>query len=272
MKIVAYELGDETMIGAVGQDEVVTQLSEIGAFWTDPTASLGRGGAVAGSLRALKQKPAVPPTARVICVGLNYRLHAAEAKAAIPETPVIFGRWARSLAADGDPAPVVEEKFDWEGELGVVIGRRMFRVDARQAMAGIFGYAACNDLSARTFQLQTSQWTLGKNSDASCPMSAIVTAQDVGDPGSGLRLVTRVNGKTVQDSTTADMIFSVGEIIAHVSQVMTLRPGDLIITGTPSGVGLALGWFLKPGDVVEVEIEKIGMVRTPIVAPPPATV
>lgn len=269
MKIVAYEAGTQTMIGSVGSEGAVTQLGEIGAFWTDPAALAKRGGGTpAGRLAALKQKPAVPLTGRVICVGLNYRQHAMEAKAPIPEVPVVFGRWAKTLIADGDAAPAVEQKFDWEGELGVVIGRRMFRVDAQQGLAGVFGYAACNDLSARTFQTQVSQWTLGKNSDASCPMSAIVTADEVGDPAKGLRLTTRVNGKTVQDSSTADMIFDVGQVIAHVSQVMTLDPGDLIITGTPSGVGFALGWFLKPGDVVEVEIEKIGVVRTPIVEAP----
>jgi 2-keto-4-pentenoate hydratase/2-oxohepta-3-ene-1,7-dioic acid hydratase in catechol pathway len=219
-----------------------------------------------GNLQSLKQKPAVPLTGRIVCIGLNYRLHAAEAKLPIPEKPVVFTRWAKTLAADGDAVPAVDAKFDWEGELGVVIGRRLFRVNAEQGLAGVFGYAACNDLSARSFQMQSPQWALGKNSEASCPMSAIVTADEVGDPGKGLRLTTRVNDKVVQDSTTADMIFSVGAIIAYVTQVIALEPGDLIITGTPSGVGMALGWFLKPGDVVAIEIEKIGTVRTPIVA------
>jgi 2,4-diketo-3-deoxy-L-fuconate hydrolase len=181
---------------------------------------------------------------------------------------VVFGRWANTLCVDGTPAPAIDPKFDWECELGVVIGRRMFRVDKEQGLKGVFGYCAFNDLSARTFQLQTPQWTLGKNSAASGPMSEIVTSDVTGDPGLGLRICTRVNGETMQDSTTADMIFSVGELVAHLSQALILEPGDLIVTGTPSGVGMARGKFLKAGDVVEVEIEKIGVVRTPIIALP----
>lgn len=209
----------------------------------------------------------------VICVGLNYRKHAQESGGPIPTVPIIFARWWASLASDGDLVPAMEERFDWEGELGVVIGKPMFRVDAKAGLAGVFGYCAFNDLSARTFQFETPQWTLGKNSELSGPMGSIVTADEVGDPGDGLRLTTRRNGEIVQDDTTADMIFSVGAIIAHVSRVMRLNPGDLIATGTPSGVGAARKppVFLAPGDLVEVEIEKVGKVANPIVAPPPPT-
>jgi 2-keto-4-pentenoate hydratase/2-oxohepta-3-ene-1,7-dioic acid hydratase in catechol pathway len=267
MKIVAYEADGRVHIGAVQGDESIASIADIDAFWSSP-GQLGTG---AGSkkipLSGLRLRPAVPKSARIICVGLNYRAHALESKAPIPTIPVIFGRWGCTLVVDGDPVPAMEEKFDWEGELGVVIGQSLFRVGPEEGLAGVFGYAAFNDLSCRSFQLQTSQWTLGKNSDRSGPMSAIVTADTVGDPRRGLRLMTRVNGETFQDSSTDDMIFSVGEIISHVSQVMTLEPGDLIVTGTPAGVGMARGKFLKPGDEVEVEIEKIGSVRTPIVAP-----
>jgi 2-keto-4-pentenoate hydratase/2-oxohepta-3-ene-1,7-dioic acid hydratase in catechol pathway len=271
MKIIGYEADGRTLIGAVQPDGSVAPLGDIDGFWASPERAEQAQPHPTLPFAGLRLRPAVPQSARVICVGLNYRLHALESKVPIPTIPVIFGRWGSTLVADGDPAPAMEEKFDWEGELGVVIGRPMFRVDADQGLAGVFGYAAFNDLSCRSFQLQTSQWTLGKNSDASGPISAIVTADEVGDPRHGLRLTTRVNGETVQDSSTDDMIFSVGEIIAHVSQVVTLQPGDLIVTGTPSGVGAALGRFLKPGDEVEVEIEKIGSVRTPIVAPPAAS-
>lgn len=271
MKVAAFQQGEDVIVGVVDPDGTVRSAGEINAFWRDPQAALRavKQDAV-GGLDTLQQRPAVPLTARVICVGLNYRLHAQETGSPIPTVPIIFARWACTLSTDGEPAPQIGEKFDWEVELGAVIGRRMFRVTAEQASAGIFGYVAFNDLSAREFQMETPQWTMGKNSDASGPMSPIVTPDETGDPADGLRVTTRVNGETMQDSTTADMIFSVPELIAHVSKVMTLEPGDLIVTGTPSGVGLATGRFLKPGDEVEIEVERIGRVRTPIVETPPA--
>ncbi|WP_174296332.1 fumarylacetoacetate hydrolase family protein [Sphingomonas bacterium] len=267
MKIAGYLEGDRIMVGAVAADGAVTPLGERDAFWVRPSAAVPQGAAI-GMLADLRERPAIPTGARVICVGLNYRLHAQETGSPIPTVPVIFSRWTRSLTTDGQPVPKIEDKFDWEVEIGAVIGRRVFRVTADQAVAGIFGYVAFNDLSGRSFQRQTPQWTMGKNSDASGPMSPVVTADEVGDPAAGLRLTTHVNGELRQDSTTADMIFSVPEIIAHVSQVMTLEPGDLIITGTPAGVGLATGTFLDAGDEVVIEVERIGRVRTPIVPPP----
>lgn len=267
MKITAFVDSGRTMIGVVDLDDNVWALCEIDAFWRDPQGALAAGrGALAGAYAKIDERPGVPATAKVVCVGLNYRSHATEINAPIPEIPVIFARWASTLSTNGRPAPQVDEKFDWEVELGAVIGRRMFRVSAADAADGIFGYTAFNDLSARGFQMQTPQWIMGKNSDASGPMSPIVTADETGDPAKGLWLKTKVNGETVQNGTTSDMIFTVPAIIAHISQVMTLEPGDLIITGTPAGVGLATGRFLKPGDEVEVEIERIGRVHTPIVA------
>lgn len=271
MKVVGFDLGGRRMIG-VPIHNGVKPIASMDDFWTNPFADAWRNVQsdaipLTGECRL---RPPVPLGARVICIGLNYRQHAEEAGLPIPAVPVVFARWTKSLTIDGTPAPTVDPQFDWEGELGVVIGRPLFRVDPSQGHAGIFGYCAFNDLSARTFQTQTSQWALGKNSDASGPMSPIVTVDEVGDPAHGLRIRTRVNGAVRQDSTTADMIFTVGEIISHVSQVMTLDPGDLIVTGTPSGVGFASKTFLKPGDVVEVEIEKIGIVRTPIIEAPDA--
>lgn len=271
MKLVGFELDGRRMIGVPGGTGV-QPLRAMDDFWADPSAGIRAPLQSEVPFGAhCKLRPPVPPSARVICIGLNYRRHATETRSPIPTVPVVFGRWTRSLSVEGDPAPAVDSQFDWEGELGVVIGRRLFRVDPVQATAGVFGYCAFNDLSARTFQMQTAQWTLGKNCDASGPMSGIVTADEVGDPARGLRLITRVNGIVRQDDTTADMIFSVEQIISHLSQVMTLEPGDLIATGTPSGVGFASGTFLKPGDSVEVEIERIGVVRTPIVEPPAAS-
>lgn len=270
MKIAAFEHGGEVMVGRVDENGTVHALTEIATFWTDPMGWQERPGEVCGQLVDLVERPAVPRTARVICVGINYRLHAEEANQPIPSVPVIFARWATTLAVEGEGAPCIDDKFDWEAELGAVVGRRMFRVTTSQAAAGIFGYVAFNDLSARTYQTQTAQWILGKNSDASGPMTPIVTADEV-DPIAGLRITTKVNGVLKQDSITSDMVFTVPELLAHVSQVMTLEPGDLIITGTPSGVGIASGEFLKPGDEVEVEINGIGRIRTPIIAAPPPT-
>lgn len=266
MRIAGYTQDGRVLAGLVGADGSVRPLGDIDAFWRDPAVALAAPGPAVGMLADLAECPAVPSGAQVLCVGLNYRLHAIESHMPIPTIPVIFSRWARTLTAGGAPAPAIEEKFDWECELGVVIGRPLFRADEAEAEAGIFGYCAFNDLSARSFQLQTPQWTMGKNSPASGPMSAIVSADEVGDPAQGLRITTRVNGRTMQDSTTADMIFTVPQLIAHISQAIALAPGDLIVTGTPSGVGLASGEFLKPGDIVEVEVEKIGVVRTPIIA------
>lgn len=276
MRLVAFEGADGVMIGRLDESGAVLPLAQRETFWKDIDGAMAKAASRPASgltLGEARRRPAVPLGARVICVGLNYRRHAEESGGPIPTVPIIFARWQASLASDGDPVPAIEERFDWEGELGVVIGKPMFRVDAKVGLAGVFGYCAFNDLSARTFQFETPQWTLGKNSELSGPMGSIVTADEVGDPGAGLRLTTRRNGEIVQDDTTADMIFPVGAIIAHVSRVMRLNPGDLIATGTPSGVGAARKppVFLAPGDLVEVEIEKVGKIANPIVAPPSPT-
>lgn len=276
MKLIGYDTGDCVMVGAVDAAGTVMPLGAREAFWRDPHANFQKTAGEKLKLADLKQAPAVPASARVICIGLNYRNHAMEGgrgEEAIPKIPVIFGRWTASLVCDGDECPVVEERYDWEGELGAVIGKSMFGVDAKAGLAGVFGYCAFNDLSARTFQRATPQWTFGKNGERSGPMSAIVTADEVGDPGAGLRLVTRVNGAVMQDDNTSDLIFPVGTLIAYLTQIMTLNPGDLIVTGTPAGVGAARQppVFLKPGDRVEVEIEKVGNVANRMVAAPSKT-
>lgn len=278
MKLVGYASGDDALVGALGADGLITPLGGREAFWRNPQENIEKapsGRAVA--LADVTQLPAVPASARVICIGLNYRNHALEGgrgEEAIPKIPVIFGRWTASLVCDGDECPVVEAHYDWEGELGAVVGRRMYGVDAMTGLAGVFGYCAFNDLSARSFQRATPQWTHGKNGERSGPMSPIVTADDVGNPADGLRLTTRVNGEVMQDDNTSDLIFPVGVLIEYISQIMTLNPGDLIVTGTPAGVGAARRppIFLKPGDTVEVEIDKVGRVANRMVAAPAKTV
>jgi 2,4-diketo-3-deoxy-L-fuconate hydrolase len=277
MRLLAYESNGSVLVGRLGADGAVTPLGERDAFWRDPhAASTGTSTGDPVQLADVRQVPVVPAGARVICVGLNYRNHAMEGgrgEENIPTTPVIFGRWTAGLVCDGDECPVVEDRYDWEGELGAVVGRPMFRVDAAAGLAGIFGYCAFNDLSARTFQRATPQWTMGKNGERSGPMSPITTADEVGDPGDGLHLVTRVNGEVMQDDNTRDLIFSVGVLVEHITQVMQLNPGDLIVTGTPAGVGAARTppVFLQPGDTVEVEIDKVGTVSNRMVAAPEPT-
>ena len=237
---------------------------------TDFYADLPRWRDAAGAtvpLDSVRLAPAVAPSARILCVGLNYRAHAAEGGATPPAFPAIFGRWTRCLITDGDSVPALDPKLDWECELAVVVGQRLAGVDEAAAVAGVFGYAAFNDISARTYQRHTHQWTAGKNMDRSGAIGPVVTADEVGDIGAGLRLQTRLNGATMQSATTADMIFSVGRILSYLSEVMTLEPGDVIATGTPEGVGHARTppVFMRPGDVIEVEVERLGVLRNTIV-------
>ncbi|ONH27145.1 fumarylacetoacetate hydrolase family protein [Pseudofrankia asymbiotica] len=267
--------GVPAVIGLAPVEEFYADL----ARWRDRAAeALALPGTAARPARELTLVPPVPPAARVLCVGLNYRAHAAETGLPLPKYPAIFGRWTVSLTVDGTPAPVPagERGLDWEGELGVVVGATLADADEATALAGVLGYAAFNDLSARRAQGRSPQWTLGKNSDHSGPLGPVVTADEVGDPADGLRVVTRMRTRAddgsvveevVQDGDTSDMIFSVGQVLSFISQTITLHPGDLLVTGTPAGVGYIRrpARYLVPGDWVEVEIERVGRVATPIV-------
>lgn len=272
MRFTGIAEGRETAVARVFDDGSLARIAEVGEFyrdldrWTEHASGLGSGDLPASTT----ELPAVPLSARVACVGLNYRRHAEETGQELPKRPPIFARWTATLVASGTPVPVPagERGLDWEGELVAVVGRTLADVSPEEALEGVFGYAAFNDLSARRHQGHSAQWTVGKNADRSGPISPIVTADEVGDPAAGLRLVTRVNGETVQDSTTADMIHPVGAVLSYLSGVMTLNPGDLLATGTPEGVGFARRppRYLLDGDSVEVEVERIGLVRNPIVA------
>jgi 2-keto-4-pentenoate hydratase/2-oxohepta-3-ene-1,7-dioic acid hydratase in catechol pathway len=201
---------------------------------------------------------------KIACVGLNYHDHCRETGMAAPERPLIFAKFPSSLVGPGAAIEWPDgptEQVDWEVELAVVIGRRIRHASEHEALEAIFGYSAANDVSARDLQFADQQWVRAKSIDSFCPLGpVIVTPDEFGDP-QDKRLVTRVNGETMQDSTTAEMIFSVGEIVSFLSRACTLETGDLILTGTPWGVG---GFrdppvFLKPGDTVEVEVEGIGV-------------
>jgi acylpyruvate hydrolase len=208
---------------------------------------------------------------KIIGIGLNYRDHAEETGQPVPEYPTVFAKFPNSASAPDAPIelPAASTKVDYEGELGVVIGQRARDVPESEALAAVAGYVVVNDVSARDVQNRTSQWTLGKSFDTFAPFGPfLVTADEVPDP-QRLELTTTVNGTEVQHSNTANMVFGVARLVALLSQVATLEPGDLIATGTPSGIGAALDppRFLRAGDVVEITIEGLGQLRNPVAAP-----
>ncbi len=206
---------------------------------------------------------------KIVCVGLNYHDHCVETGTAVPERPLLFAKFPSSLSGPGDPIAWPErlsEQVDWEVELAVVIGSRLKRAGLGEALDAVFGYTAANDVSARDLQFGDGQWTRGKSLDSFCPLGpVVVTAEEFGDPQSHA-LSTRVNGETVQDSSTDRMVFDVATILSFASQAMTLEPGDLVLTGTPAGCGAFRSppVFLAPGDVVEVEVDGIGVLRNPV--------
>jgi 2-keto-4-pentenoate hydratase/2-oxohepta-3-ene-1,7-dioic acid hydratase in catechol pathway len=215
--------------------------------------------------------PPIPDPPKIVCIGLNYRDHAAESGAPIPKEPVLFSKYATALIGHGAPIvlPPVSQEVDYEAELVIVIGRRGRHVPKDQAMSYVAGYMIGHDVSARDWQLKKDgkQWMVGKTFDTFAPTGPhLVTTDEVPDPHS-LPIRLRLNGQKMQESSTKQMIFGVGEIVAYLSQVFTLEPGDLIFTGTPPGVGFARKppVFLKPGDVAEVEIEGLGVLRNPVV-------
>ena len=207
---------------------------------------------------------------KIVCVGLNYHDHAAEGSQKVPERPLLFAKWPNTLIGPREPIvlPSISAKVDYEGELGVVIGRRARGVGVDDALDAVGGYLCANDVSARDLQFADRQWVRGKSLDTFCPVGpAVVPASEIPDP-QALRLRTILNGEVVQEAPTADMIFSVAAIVAFVSEAITLEPGDLILTGTPAGVGIFRDpeLLLAAGDEVTVEIEGIGTLTNPVSA------
>jgi 2-keto-4-pentenoate hydratase/2-oxohepta-3-ene-1,7-dioic acid hydratase in catechol pathway len=221
-----------------------------------------------GELRLLAP---VPSPEKIICIGLNYADHAAESGLPLPQEPVVFNKFITAVRAHQDPIvlPRVSHKVDYEAELVVVIGQGGRHILRERAFEHVAGYTCGNDISARDWQLEKpgGQWLLGKTFDSFAPFGPeLVTPDEVGDP-SNLEVALRLNGRTMQKSSTRQLIFSVDRLIAYVSAVCTLRSGDVIFTGTPPGVGGARKppVYLQPGDVVEVEIDKVGILRNPVV-------
>jgi 2-keto-4-pentenoate hydratase/2-oxohepta-3-ene-1,7-dioic acid hydratase in catechol pathway len=206
---------------------------------------------------------------KIVCVGLNYRDHAEEQGVDLPERPLLFAKWPNTLIGDGEPIriPSITENVDYEAELGVVVGRRASRVAVDDALDHVAGYVVANDVSARDLQFSDGQWVRGKSLDSFLPVSDLVPAAEVPDP-QALPIRAILNGEVMQDSSTSNMIFGVAEIVSFVSQAVTLEPDDLIITGTPAGVGAFREprVWLKPGDEITIEIDGVGAITSPVTA------
>ncbi len=207
---------------------------------------------------------------KIVCVGLNYRDHAEEQGVDLPEAPLFFAKYTTALIGPGEPIviPPVVRQCDYEAELGVVIGERVKAVSKENALEAVRGYLCANDVSALDLQFADGQCTRGKSPDTFCPVGPrLVPADEVPDPHA-LRIRALVNGEVLQDSTTANLIFGIDEIISYASQTSTLEPGDLILTGTPAGVGVFREpkRLLQPGDEVTIEIERLGSLTNPVVA------
>ena len=206
---------------------------------------------------------------KIVCVGLNYRDHAEEQGVELPERPLLFAKWPNTLIAAGEAIriPSISKNVDYEAELGVVIGRRASHVSVDDALGFVRGYVVANDVSGRDLQFSDGQWVRGKSLDTFLPVGELVPASEVPDPQS-LPIRAILNGQTMQDSNTSNQIFGVAEVIAFVSQAITLEPGDLIITGTPAGVGAfrTPPVWLEPGDEITIEIDGLGRLTNPVVA------
>jgi len=222
-------------------------------------------------LSNVKMLAPVPSPPKIICLGLNYRDHAAEQNASLPDEPIIFMKPRTAVIGSEEPIvkPAFVKQLDYEAELAVVIGKRGKNITVEDAKDHIFGYTCFNDVSARDIQFKDKQWTRGKSFDTFAPMGpCLTTADQIGDP-TNLWIRTRINGELRQNSSTHNMVFNVYQIVHQLSRVMTMEPGDIIATGTPAGVAFAMKpkpKFLSPGDVVEIEIENIGKLKNPVIA------
>ncbi len=290
MRLVSFRADGAGRIGILRGDRVfdlgkadpglprcMKTLLEMGAEGLRRAAIAAEGAIEAIPSHQVDLLPPVPQPEKIICVGLNYADHAAETGIRPPREPVIFNKLPTTLRASGDPIvlPELSREVDYEAELVVVIGAGGRAIPRDKALAHVAGYTCGNDVSARDWQKGKpgGQWLLGKSFDSFAPTGpALVTADEVGDAGK-LRIKCRLNGRLVQDSCTDQLIFPVAELIAYVSSVATLKPGDLIFTGTPPGVGMARTppLYLRAGDLVEVEIERVGLLRNRVAGTPPAS-
>ena len=207
---------------------------------------------------------------KIVCVGLNYRDHAEEQGAPLPEAPLLFAKWQNTLIGPGEPIviPPIVTKCDYEAELGVVIGSRVRGASAENALEAVKGYICLNDVSARDLQFADGQWTRGKSPDTFCPVGPRLVPRDEIDDPQQLSIRAVLNGTTMQESSTSNMVFGVADLIAYITQTITLEPGDLIATGTPAGVGAFRNppVFMQPGDEITIEIDGLGSLTNPVTA------
>ena len=248
---------------------------DLAELTSEGTAALGRAAQALATaepidLESVQFLPLLGQKGKIICVGINYLDHVKETRSEVPPHPTIFARFPTSLIGHKAPLvrPRVSEQLDYEGELVAVIGTGGRHIREEDALEHVAGYSIFNDGSVRDYQMETPQWTVGKNFDGTGAFGPfLVTADEVPAGGSGLQLTTRLNGEVVQHANTSEMIYSVANVIAFLSDAMTFQPGDVLVMGTPPGVGLARDpqLFMKAGDVCEVEIEGIGLLSNPII-------
>jgi acylpyruvate hydrolase len=281
MRLLSFTQEGRVAIGLKLPDGIV-DLTELGDFPTELSEVILGGPATAERIAvaagrtttrlspdSIAFRPLLPHAGAMFCLGLNYADHAAEGGYAKPAFPTIFMRCPRSLTAHNAPIlrPIVSEQLDYEAELAVVLGRPIRHATAEEALDAVYGYSCFNDGSVRDYQRKTIQWTLGKNFQQTGAFGPyLVTADELPRGATGLAITCRLNGEVVQEDNTRSMIFTVGETLAQLSECVTLAPGDVVIMGTPSGVGHARKppLWMRHGDVVEVEIESIGLLRNRI--------
>ena len=287
MKLVTFQFGAELRPGVLtkrdGRD-VVVDLQQ-----TDPSLpgsvrelleagpeALARAAQAADAARdtldaaAVKLAAPIPNPGKILCIGLNYADHAAESGQPLPDYPIVFSKYSNTVIGSGEAIilPKATDMVDYEAELGFVIGKRGRHISEADALDHVAGYMPINDVSARDYQERVSQWTMGKSFDTFAPMGpALVTSDEVGDPHK-LAIRLWIGDEVLQDSSTSQLIFSIPKLVADISEVMTLEPGDIVSTGTPPGVGAARTpqRFLRAGETCHIEIEKLGVLSNPIVA------
>lgn len=244
-------------------------LDQINSLLNDGEPRSGRTSVVAHAADSIEFLPAVYPS-KILAIGRNYADHAAEGGAELPKAPLLFNKLPSALSAHNAPIvlPTISAQVDYEAELAVIIGRRAKQVSEAEALDYVFGYSLINDVSARDLQYGDKQWTRGKGLDTFAPLGPFITTRDEVADVQSLKIEGVLNGQVMQSSNTAKMIFSVAYLVSYLSQGITLEPGDVIASGTPDGVGIFRQppVLLKPGDVFEVKIEKLGTLRNPVLA------